>query len=118
MMFQRWIFCLLAILAGRSAVSEPAWRMAVAPHYRVLSQLNDRDTDAWMRNFDQFILSTSDTLKFDLATLAPLTVVLFDRDKDYAPYKLLRPNGTTSNVAGQFVWRRTWSAIRVAGLET
>lgn len=111
---QRWFFCICAILAGQSLASERAWRLVVAPHYQVLSQLNDHDTDAWMRNFDQFIMSTSDVLKLGLRALPPLTVVIFDRDKDYAPYKLMRPNGKSANVAGQFVWRTSWSMIGMA----
>src|SRR5579864_6109263 len=113
-MSPRWLFCLFVFLAGQSIASDQPWRLAVAPHYRVLSQLNDRDTAAWMRGFDQFILSTSDTLKIDLGALPPLTVVIFDRGRDFEPYKLVRPNGKTANVAGEFVWRPTWSVIGMA----
>jgi hypothetical protein len=114
MTFRKWLVLISVLLAGQSLASEPVWRLAVAPHYRVLSQVGDRDTAAWMRDFDQFILSTTDTLKINPNLLAPLTVVIFDRDKDFAPYKLMRPNGKTANVAGQFVWRTTWSAIGMA----
>jgi tetratricopeptide (TPR) repeat protein len=110
----RWLLCLFAILAGQSLAAEPTWRQVVAPHYRVISELSDRDTLAWMRSFDQYIQSTSDFLKINLAALPPLTVVIFDRDKDYTPYKLLRPNGRTASVAGQFVRRPTWSMIGMA----
>ncbi len=112
---RRWLLCpLFAILAGQSLAGERTWRLVVAPHYRVLSELGDRDTLAWMRNFDQYIQSTSDFLKINLQALPPLTVVIFDRDKDYTPYKPMRPNGKTANVAGQFVWRPTWSMIGMA----
>jgi tetratricopeptide (TPR) repeat protein len=40
--------------------------------------------------------------------------VLFKRDKDYTPYKLLRPNGQVAPVAGQFERRATWSVIGMA----
>ena len=60
----------------------------------------------WMRDFDQYILSISDILNMDLGALPPLTVVIFAREKDYTPYKLQRPDGTTANVAGQFVGDR------------
>jgi len=111
---KRWILCALMIVTAQAVAGDPAWKMATTPHYRLLSQLNERDTAAWMRGFDQFILSTSDVLKMDLRALPPLTVVIFARDKDYAHYKLLRPNGETANVSGQFVWRPTWSLIGMA----
>ena len=113
-MSPRWFFCLFALLAGQSIASDHPWRLAVAPHYRVLSQLNDHDTAAWMRGFDQFVLSTSDTLKLDFGVLTPLTVVIFDSDRDFEPYKPMRPNGKTANVAGEFIWRPTWSVIGMA----
>ena len=101
----RWVVCLLALVSSQLVAGERTWRMATTPHYRLISQLNERETAEWMRGFDQFILSTSDVLKMNLQALTPLTVVIFDRDKDYAPYKLQR------NVAGQFVSRPTWSMI-------
>jgi hypothetical protein len=62
----RWLLCLFAILAGHSLAAERTWRLVVAPHYRVISELSDRDTLAWMRSFDQYIQSTSDFLKINL----------------------------------------------------
>ena len=90
------------------------WRMAETPHYRLFSQLDDNASRAWMRDFDQFIVSTAGVLNINIRALPPLTVVLFRRDKDYTPYKLLRPNGEVAPVAGQFVRRATWSVIGMA----
>jgi hypothetical protein len=111
---RRCLICALAVVAVEAVADDGTWRMATAAHYRVLSQVNDRDTRAWMRDFDQFILSTADVLHMDLRSLPPLTVVIFSRDKDYAPYKLLRPNGETANTAGQFVRQPSWSMIGMA----
>ena len=90
------------------------WKMATTPHYQLFSQLEDADSRAWMRGFDQFILSTSSALNINIGALPPLTVVLFRRDKDYTPYKLLRPNGQVAPVAGQFARRATWSVVGMA----
>jgi hypothetical protein len=113
-MNQRWILCLFVILSGRLFAGEAPWRTAATSNYQILSQLSDRETAKWMRDFDQYILSVSATLRINLRSLAPLTVVLFARDKDYAPYKLHRPNGSTANVNGQFERRSTWSMITMA----
>jgi hypothetical protein len=106
--------CAIVLLMGHAVAAEPAWRMATTPNYRILSELNDRDTADWMRDFDQYILSVSDLLRMDIRRLPPLTVIVFARDKDYTPYKLMRPNGTTANVAGQFIARQTWSMMAMA----
>jgi hypothetical protein len=106
--------CALVLLTGQAVAGEPVWRIATTPSYRILSQLDDRDTAEWMRDFDQYILSVSDLLRMDVRQLPPLTVIVFARDKDYTPYKLMRPNGTTANVGGQFVWHQTWSMIAMA----
>jgi Protein of unknown function (DUF1570) len=107
--------CLAALLLAflPQAMAGP-WRMATTPHYRLFSQLEDSESRAWMRGFDQFILSTSGALNINISALPPLTVVLFNRDKDYTPYKLLRPNGQVAPVAGQFERRGTWSVIGMA----
>jgi len=108
-----WATLLLLCLSPAPAAQRP-WQMATTPLYTLLSQTSQSDTRAWMRDFDQFILSTADLLKLDLKSLPPLTVVLFNSDKDYTPYKLRRPDGKTASVAGQFIRRPTWSAIGMA----
>jgi hypothetical protein len=110
----RWFVCLLVLATSQVPAADGNWRMVDTPQYRVLSQLRDAETIGWMRDFDQFILSTSDVLQLDVKALPPLTVVIFDRDKGYAPYKLLRPNGRIANVNGQFIRRQTWSMIGMA----
>ncbi|MBX5460618.1 MAG: DUF1570 domain-containing protein [Steroidobacteraceae bacterium] len=106
-----WVVGLLLMAALPALAGNREWKMAVTPHYRLISQLNDRETAKWMRDFDQFILSTSDVLQMDLRVLPPLTVVIFARDTDYTPYKLRLQNGQPAQVAGQFVRRPTWSII-------
>lgn len=110
----RWLACLLVLAAGQVPAADRPWRMVVTPQYRVLSQLRDGETDGWVRNFDQFVVSTSEVLQVDLKALPPLTVVLFDRDRDYAPYQPQRPDGPIARVGGQFVRRSTWSMIGMA----
>jgi len=110
----RWAPCIFAIITSHALGGEAAWKMATTPNYQILSQLDDRETAQWMRDFDQYILSISDLMKIDVRALPPLTVVIFARDKDYTPYKLLRPDGTTANVYGQFIRRQTWSMIAMA----
>ncbi len=95
-------------------LAEPTlWRFLAArraaPHYRLLTRLDNTAAADWMRQFDQFILATADILHMDLRSLAPLTVVMFERDKDFTRYKLQRPNGLTANVAGEFILRPTRS---------
>jgi tetratricopeptide (TPR) repeat protein len=108
-------FCIAALLlAFLPQASAGPWKMASTQHYQLFSQLEDSDSRAWMRGFDQFILSTSSALNINIGALPPLTVVLFKRDKDYTPYKLLRPNGQVAPIAGQFARRATWSVVGMA----
>jgi hypothetical protein len=113
-----WLLALgvcIGVLNGAHGVAaEPVWRTAATANYRVISELSDRDTSAWMRSFDQFILSTSEAVRLNLRAAPPLTVIIFNHDSDYEPYKLVRPNGRAANVAGQFVRRSSWAVIGMA----
>lgn len=104
------LLSLIAFLAG-PVLAANDWRMVETPHYRLLTQASDREATQWMRDFDQFILSTTALMNIDRRALPQLTVVLFDRDRDYTPYKVLRPNGQVASVAGQFIRMPTWSVI-------
>lgn len=110
---------LLALLTTLPAWSaDRPWRRLDAQHYQVYSQLTDRETIAWTRDFDQFIASFTSILHIDARDLPPLKVVLFARDQDFDPYKAMKPNGQTAQVAGQFVRQQTWSVIGMAGRAT
>jgi tetratricopeptide (TPR) repeat protein len=80
----------------------------------VLSQLNSYDTAEWIREYDQFIASTSNMLSINVKVLPPLTVILFARSRDFAPYTPTRPNGQKANIAGLFVRQPSWSVIGLA----
>jgi tetratricopeptide (TPR) repeat protein len=106
---------LLAMLAAPLTVSAAdAWRLVTTEHFRVLSQANDGVTAKWIRDFEQYIASTSDALGIKPRALPPLTMILFSRDKNYTPYKLKRPDGKPANVAGQFVTLGGISSIAMA----
>ncbi len=105
-----------ALLATPPALSaEPPWRLLEAQHYRVVSQLNDRDTLAWSQQFDQFIAAMSGVLKINPAQLPPLTVVLFARDRGFEPYKPPVSGELKQGIAGLFARQATWSVIGLAG---
>lgn len=96
----------------RAAAAE-SWRMVTTPQFRVLSQANDRDTAKWIRDYEQFIAATSELLNIKPTRLAPLTVILFSKDKGFTPYKLMRPDGKPAKIAGQFV---TFGGVSTIGL--
>lgn len=105
----------MALLPLQALSAAPSWRLLEAPHYRVISQLSDRDTLAWSQQFDQFIATMTGVLDINPANLPPLTVVLFSRESGFAPYKPVLPNGQQDNIAGLFAPHETWSIIGLAG---
>src|SRR5262245_23368762 len=105
---------LLALLTASPApAAEAAWRTLETEHFRVLSQLGDRDTIAWARDFNQFVASMSGVLRINPRRLPPLTIVLFARDRDFTPFMTARPNGRTANIAGLTIRQPTWSVIAI-----
>jgi tetratricopeptide (TPR) repeat protein len=107
------LLALLAAPPSATAAAAESWRMVTTPHFRVLSQVNDRETAKWIRDYQQFISATSDALSIKPRALPPLTVILFARDRSFTPYKLMRPDGKVAKVAGQFV---TFGGISTIGL--
>ncbi|MEY2853529.1 MAG: hypothetical protein RL030_661 [Pseudomonadota bacterium] len=105
---------LVLVIAGPVAGAEQAWRLLQAQHYTVLSQLDDRETLAWARDYDQFIASITTTLRINPKALPPLTVILFERDKDFERYKVMRPDGRAASISGQFLRRPSWSMIAMS----
>lgn len=114
MLLQLFSFAIGLLPIHRALSAEPQWRLLEAPHYRVVSQLGDRKTLAWSREFDQFIASMSGVLKIDPAQLPPLTVVLFAREAGFEPYKPALESGEKASLGGVFSRDATWSVIGLA----
>lgn len=106
------------LLRGAGAAEFPApdrWRQLQAPHYVVLSGLDDARTRAWAAEFDQFIATVGAELRIDPAFLPPLTVVLFASEAEFDPWRPAKPSGEVArNVLGVFHRRETWGVIGLA----
>ncbi|MEO8315208.1 MAG: hypothetical protein ABI645_10470 [Pseudomonadota bacterium] len=108
------IALLVLLSASQTATAAESWRMVTTPHFRVLSQAGDRQTQLWIRNYEQFISATSVAIGIKPDALPPLTVILFARDKEFTPYKVVRPDGNIARISGQFVRLAGISAIGMA----
>jgi hypothetical protein len=113
------VAAVLAVLAAShfataTAAAANEWRMVTTPHFRVLSQAGERQTQLWVRNYEQFISAVSTAFNIKPTALPPLTIVLFARDKEFTAYKLVRPDGKAAKVSGQFMRMAGISAIGMA----
>ncbi|HLP00822.1 MAG TPA: hypothetical protein VK163_02265 [Opitutaceae bacterium] len=95
--------------------AEPTWNALQAPHFLIISQRPERETREWATQFEQFILTLRDTLKFEEPSLPPLTVVLFANESRFSRYRPLDAKGRKREVAGFFSTRDTWSVIGLPG---
>lgn len=97
-------------------IADESWRVLSSPRFTVVSQLSESETRIWAKEFDLFISSAVQFFNSNLATLPPTTVVLFSRDKNFTPYKPLKPDGTRADyTAGVFARRQGWGVIGLAG---
>jgi len=114
---RRWFYkyglLLVTLLAATGmADAAPQWRVLETPRFTVVSQISERETRAWAEEFNQFIEALKNVLKVDERFLPKLTVVIFDREKDFAPF---RPQGSDGKakewVAAWFGRQDTWSVV-------
>lgn len=107
----------LAVCAlGQARAGEPEWLKVATPRYTVLSQWDEPRTLAWVRDYDRFIDSVATLLHVDTATLPPLTVVIFARERDFTRYLPDRADGEKTPLAKAFFARReTWGVAGLAG---
>lgn len=109
-----WFFVVVAAVPAGAA--EPTWQMLEAPRFTVFSQLSEEKTHAWAEEFSQFTEELLHLFNIVDANLPPLTVVIFARDRDFTPYKGLRPDKKgPRDIAGFFKRRDTWSVVGLAG---
>lgn len=113
--------CLIAILVlfpaarlcaqGREAV----WRKVEAENFTVLSALGEKETAKWAAEFVVYIGTLKRFITLDARRLPPITIVLFARDRDFHPYRVVGPNGRTIDLAGFFSRRESWAVAGLVG---
>lgn len=101
------------LLATPAAAADAhPWQRLDTPRFTVLSQLPEPATRAWAAEFDRFVRAFGGLVPTDEAALAPLTLVFFADQAEFAPYL---PDGADGKrapgVAGTYAARATWSVI-------
>lgn len=105
---------LAACLATMPAAAQD-WLELDTERFTVVSQLNERDTRRWAREFNQFVQALSQLMPQNEALLPPLTAVLFKRDGGFSPYRIRTESGVVGGNAGVFINYSTWSLIGMPG---
>ncbi len=105
-------FVLLASLTA-AAAPNGIWRKVVAPNFTVLTNAEEKMAHEWTNEFTEFVRSLREVIPVSDSRLKPLTIVLFDRERDFAPFKPLNADGTPKEVLGFFSRKDAWA---VAGL--
>ena len=95
--------------AAAPATPQPAlalakdWKKSVRPAFTLYSQIDERRTRAWIQQFEQFTAALDQVLSIDKRRLSRPTVILMRGERDFAPFRPLRPNGKPAEVAGYFI---------------
>jgi Tfp pilus assembly protein PilF len=105
------ILCLAHPTIGEAAT----WCHLETPRFAVVSQLNERDTLAWAKEFFEFTQALQDLSHIDEQLRPQLTLVLFAREKDFRGYTPLLPDGSRRNVSGFFAKRDRWAIAGLCG---
>ncbi len=107
-------FSLTLTLFAASASAQD-WLTIETERFTVVSQLNERDTRAWARDFDRFISALHGLMPINEALLPPLTAVLFRRVGAFSPYRMRTESGVVGGNTGVFINYSTWSLIGMPG---
>jgi tetratricopeptide (TPR) repeat protein len=111
----RWLVALIALTGAAGALAaDDEWLEVKTPRMTVLSQVGEAGTVEWIEGFDQFVDALHHFLPLNEALLPPLTIVLFERSRDYAPYRVRTESGTVATNTGVFVNFDTWSIMSLS----
>lgn len=106
-----WFPVLVSLLPAISNGAEREWQKLTAPRFTIVSHLSEKETRAWAEEFDQFLSELIGFLHIESIELQPVTVVLFRTQREFAPYRMMQPNGQPAKVAGVFASRKSWGVI-------
>lgn len=106
----------LALSLTVSPLGAQDWLSMETNRFTVVSQLNDRDTRRWAREFNRFVNAMQGLMAVNENLLPPLTVVLFRRDGAFSPYRIRTESGVATANTAVFLHHPTWSLIGMPGV--
>jgi len=113
----KWpISAVCCLLVASSPLHAQDWLEVSTDRYTVVSQLNERTTLRWAREFDQFLQALRGLMPTNESLLPPLTVVLFERDGGFSPYRIRTDTGVVGGNSGVFINYSTWSVLGMPGV--
>jgi hypothetical protein len=92
----------LVVLSASSFAAEDDWLRLQTPEFTVISQLDEQKTRRWAGAFDQFVSALFKLYAIERKGLPPLTIILFDRTRNFAPYRSRTESGQVKNISGVF----------------
>jgi tetratricopeptide (TPR) repeat protein len=115
MRYKSVIVALVLLVTAAIADAALLWQSLTSSHFKIISQLSEKDTLAWADEFNLFIEALHNVFPIDERRLTPLTIVLFADDREFKQYKIKQPDGNTSDaMRGYFFSLEAWSIIGLA----
>ncbi len=84
------------------------WRYARTPHFEVYSAASPRETESIIGDVELFNLALSTVVGSHPRSIAPMRIVLFDREEDFDPYKPELPEKQASAMLQRYEDRLKW----------
>ncbi|MCP5144206.1 MAG: hypothetical protein H6978_05230 [Gammaproteobacteria bacterium] len=113
------LLCLWLVMASWSSMAGDAqWLQLRGERFGIVSQLNEQQTRRWATEFDQYIDALHALFNRPEQSAPPLTVVLFDSTRKFAPYRMSTESGQVEDTAAFFALRGDWSVIGMPGQRT
>lgn len=110
------LFIITILLCAETAFSADKWIRLTAPRFGVVSQLSEKTTRMWAKEFDNFISAMNQFYAMDDSNLVPLTIVIFKNKKQFKPYRNKTKSGQAEDVIGFFANFTDWSILGLPGL--
>ncbi len=109
----------LAFGVARLTAKDDVWLRVTSPEFTLITSLSEKEAKAWAGEFAQYVAALRSYFKnTGQRPLAPLTIVIFARERDFEKYRPLGADNKPQEVAGFFSRHQSWAVAGLAGANT
>lgn len=101
----------LGLLLAPLIADAGPWIKVTAPHFTLYSNTSGGTALKSANDLQVFITALALIIPVDEAALPPLTIILFQKKKEFLPFRPLAPNGKPRDVAGYFCRMPNWAVF-------
>lgn len=101
-------------LVWGKTITDRDWLRVTMPEFALVTDQNEKQAISWAIEFGQYVAALREYFQMRERRLLPLTIVVFEFERDYLDFQPLDAHGKPQSMDGFFARHESWAVVGLA----